>query len=114
MSTVPDEMRARYLLSDWDITVKYGDEHDENLGDSDVRPGWREAIIRLHTTEILEGLRRWPKHTEHRILEHELCEIAVADEARDLPDHITEHPGFAEFCDGMAERLRLCVARAGG
>ena len=49
------ELRARYLLSDWDITVKYGDEHDENLGDSDVRPEWREAIIRLHMTEIVEG-----------------------------------------------------------
>lgn len=112
MRSVPDELRARYLLSDWDITIEHRDEHDENLGDSDIRVESREAIIRLHMTEIIENLRKWPKETEQRILEHEVCEIAVTEDCRGLPEHIIEHPEFMEFRDRVAERLRLCVTRA--
>lgn len=113
VNRVPLDTRAKYLLSDWDIEVRYEAEHDENLGDADVRAEWREAVIRIFNTEIVEGLRHWPSRTEQRILEHELCEVAVADEARGLPEHITTNPEFEEFCDRMAERLRRCVEKAG-
>ena len=112
MST-PANLPARYLLSDWTITVRdKGESVDGRLGSADVRVESREATIDLFTTEIEEHARRFPNESRERTLEHELCEIAVWDECAILPEHILEHPDFMAFRDRMAERLRLCVARA--
>ena len=115
MSTAPDEMRARYMLSDWDITIIHeGASTDESLGQVEIRTESREATITIFTNLILEHKRRFPNESDHRVLARELCEVAVAEESAMLPEHITEHPDFVAFRDRMAERLRLCVARAGG
>lgn len=111
---IPAPLLARYLLSDWQIVVRDRDESsDGRLGHVDVRAESREATIDLFAADIREHQRRFPSESRERTLEHELCEVAVAEECATLPEHIAEHPDFMDFRDRMAERLRLCVARAG-
>ena len=114
MSTLA-ELRRRYLLTDWEIAIRdEGESSDGRLGHVDIRAESREATVTLYAADILEHTRRFPNESRERTLEHEFCEIAVAEECAGLPEYITEHPDFMDFRDRMAERLRLCVTRAGG
>lgn len=110
---VPADLLACYLLSDWTITVRDWDESsDGRLGSADTRVESREATIDLFAAGIEDAVRRFPNESRERVLVHELCEVAVAEECAGLPEHIAEHSEFMDFRDRMAERLRLCVARA--
>lgn len=107
------ELLVRYGLSNWDVTVRYSSEStDGSLGETHLQSDWKEATINIYTEDIAEHARRFPNETIPRTLEHEVCEIAVAEDCAMLPEHITEHPDFMRFRDCMAERLRRCVTRA--
>ena len=108
-----EEQLKRYGLLDWDIIVIEKDSsNDDTLGQSHIEADYSQALIYLYLDDIEAKIKVFPNESKERVLEHELCEVAIDADFSLLPDYIKERADVIRVADIIAERLRRLVARA--
>lgn len=108
-----EERQYLYGIPGWSVTIHEREKSPSgDMGTVDCDNRYREATVWVYREDIRQRAIKYPEETPERVIDHELCEIAIDEYARGLPGHVVDDQAFVEFCDCVAEHMRRCIENA--